>query len=206
MSVCLSTMIEKDFNLDEINEIIRFGFRTPGVRHISLLPSRRMGRNELTTEENYLDEMDLFEAIANQTDGRIKRNDWVKFFVATAALYKITGSTQLKPRRCFIPLPLIGTQDDFFPVTRPLRLLKDRRNLLAFMKMISHGGNMENASLSERSLLVTIETFREKNNIDLGDAMRCSRYYLSNGRLFKPCVYNTIEIPKQQAAVENKKE
>lgn len=195
--VCLSCMIERDFNLDEVGEFVRFALRTPCVRHLSLLPARRIGRNRLTTDQDWLEDLDVIEALDRQTGGRILREDWVRFAAWTAWAYRVTGSMDFKPRRCFLVLPVVGTERDFQPVTR-LRGLLDPRNLLAFAGMAARGGRMERAWFGSRALILSIEAFREPATLDLDDALRCSRFYLADGRFVRPCLFNAYEWPRMQ--------
>lgn len=196
-NVCLACMIDRNSNLASVAETIRFGFNTPGVRHVSLMPARRIGRGSLTDDDNFLDEIELIDEIRKQTNGKIAYRDWLLFFSAMTAYYRLFGSPDFAMRRCFLPLPLVGTGNDFYPVTRIGGFVKIPRNVSAFLKMASKGGRVESANLSERSLLISIETFREPHNIDVDDAGRCSRYYLANGKFHQACIYNTIIRPNQ---------
>lgn len=195
--VCLSCMIERDFNLDEVGEIVRFALRTPCVRHLSLLPARRIGRNRLTSDDDFIEDLDVIEALDRQTGGRIRRRDWIRFAAWTSWAYRVTGSMDFKPRRCFLVLPVVGTERDFHPVTR-WRGLLDPRNLFAFAGMSARGGRMERAWFGSRALILSIEAFREPATLDIEDALRCSRYYLADGRFVRPCLFNAYEWPRMQ--------
>jgi len=198
MSIDLACMIDAEYNLKDVGELIRFGFRTKGVKHVSFMPSRRIGRGDLTTDQNLLDEVRLIAEIDKQTGGKIKYRDWMSFFASMSAVYKLTGSADFVPRRCFMPLPLLGDSNNFYPATRVSGYLKDPRNVLAFLQMAAKAGRVESAKMSERSLLISIETFREWDSIDVCDAGRCSRFYLVDGHLKQACLYNNIERPRRR--------
>ena len=195
MNIDLACMIDRNFNYKSMGDLIRLGFDTPGVRHVSLMPSRRLGRGLLTTDENLLDEVEMIHAIEEQTGGAIRYRDWVGFFAAMHGVHRLTGDPDFATRRCFLPLPLLGTSARFHPVTRVSGFLRDPRNARAFLKMASRGGRAEAASWSERSLLISIETFREPQSIDVQDAARCSRYYLVDGKVQMACHRNVIDRP-----------
>jgi uncharacterized radical SAM superfamily Fe-S cluster-containing enzyme len=197
MNLVLACMIHRDVNLDEIAEILRFGFLTPGVRHVSLMPSRRLGRGELTSDQNLLDEIDVMRSLERQTGGAVRPLDWILMQAAAAAAFRLTGIVHLAPRRCFLPLPLLGTADRFFPITRLAPYVRHPGNLVAALALVRGGGHIEVSSWSERALLVSIETFREPGSIDVGDAARCSRYYLVDHELHQACIYNVINRPHE---------
>ncbi len=204
MNIDLACMVDSNFNMTDMGQLIRMGFDTPGVRHVSLMPSRRLGRGLLTTDDNLLDEIEMIAAIDEQTSGRIKYRDWVMFFAAMHAIHRLTNDPDFATRRCFLPLPLLGDSKSFHPATRVSGFLKNPRNLRAFMKMASRGGRAEAASWSERSLLISIETFREPQSIDVQDAARCSRYYLVDGKVQMACHRNVIDRPLKRAEREKK--
>lgn len=194
----LACMIDRNFNMGDMGDLIRLGFDLPGVRHVSLMPSRRLGRGLLTTDENLLDEVEMMRAIEEQTHGMIRYHDWLLFFAAMHAVHRVTGDPDFATRRCFLPLPLLGTSDRFHAVTKASGFLRKPQNLKAFLKMASRGGRAESANWSERSLLVSIETFREPTSIDVQDAARCSRYYLVDGKVQMACHYNVIDRPERR--------
>ncbi len=198
MEIDLACMIDREHNLGDMAEIIKYGFATPGVRHVSFMPSRRIGRGLLTTDENVLEDWDMIHEIAEQTGGRVHAHDWLMFLAAMSAVYHTTGSPDFAPRRCFLPLPLVGTATNYYPVTRA-RGLVDPRNLQAFLQMASRGGRAESTTWSERSLMISIETFREHDTMDVGDAARCSRYYLTgDGQVQQACHRNVMDRPMQR--------
>lgn len=202
MNIDLACMIDRNFNLGDMGELIRLGFSLPGVRHVSLMPSRRLGRGLLTTDENLLDEVEMIAALEEQTAGAIRYRDWVGFFAAMHAVHRLTGDPDFATRRCFLPLPLLGTPQRFHPVTRLSGFARDPANIKAFLQMASRGGRAESASWSERSLLISIETFREPDSIDVQDAARCSRYYLVDGQVQMACHHNVIDRPQRRARWE----
>lgn len=107
-NMVLACMIDREYNFREMGELVRFGFDSPGVRHVSLMPSRRLGRGLLTDDQNLLEDWDLMEGLAEQTGGAIRPRDFISFFAATAAVYAATGHPDFAPRRCFLPLPCSG--------------------------------------------------------------------------------------------------
>ena len=121
---------------------------------------------------------------------------------AMAAVYKTTGNANFAPRRCFLPLPLLGTADKFRPATR-ISNITSPTNMMALVAMASEGGKIEAAKWTERSLLTSIETFREPSSIDVGDASRCSRYYFVDGTVRQACLYNVIVRPEQRETFQD---
>ena len=194
VSMDLACMVDREFNMTEMGDLLRYGFRTPGVRHVSFMPSRRLGRGHLTTDDNMVFDTEMMDAVAEQTHGAIERRDWALFLAAVSLVYKATKNPDFAPRRCFLPLPLVGTEEGFWPVTR-MRGMADPRNLAAFVMMASNVGRAESAPWTERTLLTSIETFREPGTIDVGDASRCSRYYLVDDGVRQACLYNVITRP-----------
>lgn len=195
MNIDLACMIDRNHNLGDMGELLRLGFAIPGVRHVSFMPSRRLGRGLLTDDDNLLDEVEMMAAVAEQTEGAIRPRDWLAFFAAAALLHRVTKSVDLAPRRCFLPLPLVGTAARFRPLSRPSGWLTNPRNVHAVGRMLARGGRLEAAPWTERTLLTSIETFREPGTIDLGDAARCTRYYLVGDRVQKACLHNVVDRP-----------
>ena len=195
LGIDLACMIDRQHNLSDMGALLRLGFSTPGVRHVSFMPSRRIGRGLLTDDSNLLDEVDMMRAIEAQTDGAVRPKDWMTFFTLMSAMYRLTRSPDLAPRRCFLPLALVGDADRFGPVTRPGPLLRNPGNVRALLSALPRGGRVEAARGDERLLLTSIETFREPDTIDLGDAARCSRWYLVDGKLRQACIHNVTGRP-----------
>lgn len=202
MNIDLACMIDRHFNYGDMGDLIRYGFSTPGVRHVSFMPSRRLGRGLLTTDENLLDEVEMMHALEEQTHGMVRYRDWMVFFAGMHAIHRFTGDPDFATRRCFLALPLLGTAERFHAATNARGFLRNPGNLGAFMKMASRGGRAESASWSERSLLISIETFREPKSIDVQDAARCSRYYLVDGKVQMACHRNVIDRPQKRDAWE----
>ncbi len=202
VNICLNCMLDTRHNLDEVGEVLRFAFRTPGIRHVQLMPARCLGRGEMAGEKYDLEDVDIIEAVASQTGNAIMYKDWLAFFRLMSSVYHLTGSPYFAPRRCFLPLPLVGDAERFFPITRWDSFLRQPGNLWPLIKMAARGGKAESANWSERSLVMVIESFREPASIDVGDASRCSRYYYRHGRLQQSCLYNVIDRPRMRAARE----
>jgi hypothetical protein len=120
-------------------------------------------------------------------------------------VHRTTGDPDFATRRCFLPLPILGTSSDFHPVTRVRGFLKNPSNLHAFYKMASKGGRAESATWSEKSLLISIETFREPESIDVQDAARCSRWYLVDGQVQMACHRNVIDRPLARDEIEERR-
>lgn len=197
-NIDLACMIDRNHNFGEMGDLLRLGFATKGVRHVSLMPSRRIGRGLLTDDDNVLEDWDMMAGLAEQTGGAVRGHDFIAFFAAMAAFYKATGHPDFAPRRCFLPLPLVGTAKRFRPATRLSGYLRDPRNLLAFYRLVRQGVRAESSQWNERTLLTSIETFREHDTIDVRDAARCSRYYLVDGKVQQACHRNVMDRPVQR--------
>jgi uncharacterized radical SAM superfamily Fe-S cluster-containing enzyme len=191
-NITLQCMVHRTINFSEMGEIIRLALDTPGVRHVSFMPSRRLGRGLLTTDENILTEFDVMQGIEEQTAGAIRRADWLVFHFLLSLAYRATRSAHLTPRRCFFPLALVGDKNSYAPVTRLRHYLARPWDIAPLMRMLGHPFRFEEGRWHEHSLVVSIETFRETADVDLGDAARCSRFYLVEGGVRQTCVHNTI--------------
>ncbi|HOU53437.1 MAG TPA: radical SAM protein [Myxococcota bacterium] len=198
MNVDLACMIDRETNFHSLGDLVRLGLSTPGVRHVSLMPSRRIGRGRLTDSESFLEDIDLVEALEDQTDGAVTRQDWLWFQRITSAIYRLTGRADWKPRRCFLALPLVGEARRFAPWTRPWKFAFDTQDVEAVLRTALHRGPVEEARWSERTLLLSIESFWEPENIDLLEASRCNRYYLVDGTLRQACIYNVLNRPVRE--------
>jgi uncharacterized radical SAM superfamily Fe-S cluster-containing enzyme len=199
MNICLANTVHREANLAEAIDVVKLGLSTPGVRHVSFMPARRLGRGQTVSDDNLLDELEMMEALEQQSGGAVRKQDWLTFFTAQALAYRLWPSPDLAPRRCFFALPLVGTADRFYPVTRPRAFLGDPPNATALARMLSRAGRIEAASWSDRALLISIEIFKEPESIDVGDAARCPRYYLHDGSLHQACIYNNILRPSYQS-------
>lgn len=194
----LACMIDQETNMRELGNLIRLGFATKGVRHVSFMPSRRIGRGEITSDQNRLEEYDLIRALDDQTQGIVTPADWLLFQRILGAAYRISSDPDLAPRRCFLTLPLLGTEENFAPITKWWRWIRNRRDCRALSHFLLGRGQIEEFPWSDRILIISIESFWELEHLDLQDAALCNRYYWVDGTFRQACIYNLLNRPLRQ--------
>jgi uncharacterized radical SAM superfamily Fe-S cluster-containing enzyme len=194
-NICLAVMVVSGVNDHQIGELIRFGFRQPGVRHIALLPASSLGRDNIGLPDSHMHADELMEIIDRQTDGRIKRSDWLDTMRWMDRIYRLTGHIDFKQRVCFFSMPLIGDKDDFTPAAqliRPSRFLRNMTYLPAAAYVAKNLFSIDKHSMPDNLLYLSIEKMHCTSGLHLEDAAQCNTLYMTRGGYIPTCVYNAL--------------
>ncbi|MCL4233830.1 MAG: radical SAM protein [Deltaproteobacteria bacterium] len=192
---CLAMMVVAGVNDDQIGEMIRYGFRQKGVKHIALLPASSLGRDIMGLGESHLHAEDLMDLIAAQTDGRVVRDDYLTTMRLMKRVHNVTGHIDFKQRSCFFPMPLIGDEHDFVPASRLVTPGGISRHMRYWGKASFIARNLFSIDASEMPdhfLYLSIEKLYGARGIDLQDAGQCNTLYLTREGLTPSCIYNAM--------------
>ncbi len=190
----MSVMVGKGVNDQELGTLLKLCWDTPGVHQLTLLPSRRIGRSELTTDASRMEATDVMDELYRQTDGSVRKRDWLRFQLAQSLLYRLTREPDYGPRHCFFSLLLVGDSHRFAPATRLGHYLRRPGDIREAYRFARDSRRVERIRFSDRVMVVTVEEFREKLSVDIHDSEHtCTRYQLQGGELHPVCMFNMFE-------------
>lgn len=192
---CLAMMVISGVNDDQIGEMIRFGFRQKGVKHIALLPASSLGRDIMGLGASHLHAEDLMDLIDRQTDGRIGRDDFLTTMRMMKRVHDVTGHIDFKQRSCFFPMPLVGDEHDFVPASRLVQPGGITRHMRYWGKAGFIARNLfsiDTSEMPDHFLYLSIEKLYGARGIDLQDAGQCNTLYLTREGLTPSCIYNAM--------------
>lgn len=194
--VLLACMIERGENDDQIGELLAFARRTPHVSTVSLLPSSRLGRNELTRETDKIGASDVVAEIERATGGQIARRDFVWFLRVFRLIYKLTGNPDYRPRSCILHLAYYHDGDKLVPLNRllnPLTLLRHWRAIPRTWPLLRSFARPDRMTYMPHVSFVVVEDFLDRQTIDLHEASNCDKAYMTDTGYSLACGYNAIE-------------
>ena len=195
LNIVLPCVIVPGVNDDQLWEIVRWAQTRPRIKQLSFLPAARQGDYRLPDETTTLEAADIMDLLGSQSNGRVARDDFLNAFKWSSRIYRLTGLEHFATRRCFYPLILLRNPDSVAPLlqAKPTAARLGAAWKLARALLRRRPLEWEPDGGSSTDLLyVTIETFRELNNLDVDDAGTCSRYYLSGGSLTPACLFNLL--------------
>lgn len=195
-STLLAVMTQRDYNLAEVGRILEFAFDRKHIRQISFLPSSRIGRNDLTTDQNRTEAVDIIDAMDQATKGGVGRADFLTFMRVSGWLHKLTGNPDYKPKTCFYPMVLYRTGRQIYGLNRILQapfMLRHPEAGLSALRLALNLQRLDNARSDQRLLWLCIEQFREFHTLDIDDARHCNKLFVDmEGRFVKSCLYNNL--------------
>jgi len=201
--VLLACMIERGENDDQIEELLEFARRTPQVFTVSLLPSSRLGRNELTRPEDTLTAVDVIHEVERFSKGQIRREDFLWFLRVFRLLHRVTGNPDYRPRSCILHLAYYHDGDRLVPLNRllnPLTLARNWRAIPRLWPLARSFFRVDKVPYLPHLSFVVIEDFLDRPTIDLREASNCDKAYLTEDGYSLVCSYNAME--RTGAAVE----
>ncbi|MFN7953410.1 MAG: radical SAM protein [bacterium] len=194
--VLLACMIEKDENDREIGELLEFARTTPQVFTISLLPSSRQGRNELTDAPAKIGVVDVIEEIERATHGQIAKRDFLWFLRALRLIHRVTGNPDYKPRSCLLHLAYYHDGDALVPLNRllhPLTLARHWRAVPRLWPLVRNFFRIDRTPYSKHLSFVVVEALLDRQTIDFREASDCDKAYLTEDGYSLLCSYNALE-------------
>lgn len=194
--VLLACMIEKDENDDQIGELLAFARATPQVSTISLLPSSRQGRNELTDEPAKIGVVDVIERIERETAGQIAKRDFLWFLRALRLVHRFTGNPDYKPRSCLLHLAYYHDGAAQVPLNRllnPLTLVRHWRAVPRLWPLVRNLGRIDRTPYLPHLSFVVVEALLDRQTMDFREASNCDKAYLTEEGYSLLCSYNALE-------------
>ncbi len=196
LKVLLACMIERGENESQIGELLEFARRTPHVFTVSLLPSSRLGRNELTREPDKIGAADVVGEIERTTGGRIARRDFLWFLRVFRLLYRLTGNPDYRPRSCILHLAYYHDGDELVPLNRlldPRVLLRHWRAIPRTWPLLRSLFRVDRMPYMPHVSFIVVEDFLDRQTIDLKEASNCDKAYITDTGYSLACGFNAIE-------------
>ncbi len=197
LHIVLPCVIHPGANDHELGDLLAFAQRTPAVRQVSFLPAANQGNWSFNENRAGLEAADICDLLFRQTKGRIGRRDFLTQFSWMARLHRSSRLEHLAPRRCFLPLLATRNEQGVWPINRLPRSLGQlfshvhaAKDVLG--KLLQWQPFEQDEHPHDSLLYITIETFRERDSLDIDDACMCSRYYWADDRLTPACLYNLL--------------
>jgi len=195
MHICLAIMLVHGVNDHQIGEMIRFGTDHARIHHLAFLPASSLGRDRLDLFVDHLAPEDVIRLMEEQTDRRIRREDFLATMRWMSRIHRVTGHIDFRQRVCFFPLPVLRHGRTFAPAVRLLRptyLLRHPSAVSRLAFVARHFFHIDRVDLPAELTFVTIEKLYSLANMDLSDAKQCNTLYLTRQGFVPSCMYNSI--------------
>jgi len=137
---------------------------------------------------------DVLSAAERETGGRIRVDDFMRTRSIGNLLFRLTGNRDFQQKSCFHMLLLHKRGDGYLPVNRYFSPPSAIANFGGFLRLALLWGALRHwdaISVTGKVKLFTVEEFRARNTIDLIEANRCNKVYMSDRGYIPPCIYNT---------------
>jgi uncharacterized radical SAM superfamily Fe-S cluster-containing enzyme len=192
IKVCLAFMVVRGLNDGEIGRLLDFYMANDHIMHLGFTVLASQGRNDFS-DRYATSGIDALRAIERGSGGRIGVEDFMSTRRIGNLLYRLTGNLEYQQKSCFHMALLHRRRDGYRPVNRYLTPGGAVGNPRAVAELAALYGSLRNwdaISLTGRVKLLTVEDFRPQDTIDLVDADRCNKVYMTDTGYIPPCIYN----------------
>ncbi len=193
IKVCLACMVVKGLNDGEIGRIVDLMMKSENIMHLGCTVLSCVGRDEFGGEFATT-ARDVLSAAERETGGRIRVDDFMRTRSIGNLLFRLTGNRDFQQKSCFHMLLLHKRGDGYLPVNRYFSPPSAIANFGGFLRLALLWGALRHwdaISVTGKVKLFTVEEFRARNTIDLIEANRCNKVYMSDRGYIPPCIYNT---------------
>ena len=227
--VILVPAIDRNLNLDEVGEIVKFGLEHPAVRGINFQPVFHSGRH--TTDHDPLQRVtnpDILQAIAEQTDGLFVKSDFVPIPCCFPTCNSVTYA--YVEDDLVAPLPRMLEVEDYLDYLTN-RTVPDvegeiRKVLEDLWSTSSVAGSasvatqfqlacaacnlpmMDIGELADRVFMIMLTDFLDTYTFSLKNVMKCCKeILLPDGKQIPFCAYNNMgyrEAARMQLAARER--
>ncbi|HOO55272.1 MAG TPA: radical SAM protein [bacterium] len=197
IKVCLAFMVVRGVNDFEIGRVVDFVMNSDNIMHLGCTVLSDVGRDGFAPE-NITSAIHVMQSIEKETEGRVRVEDFMQTRLIGDRLFRLTGNLEFQQKTCFHMALLHKRKDGYIPVNRYARPGTALRNIGGFAELGLLYGSLKHwdaIQLSGRVKLLTIEDFRPHDTIDLVDANRCNKAYMTEEGYIPPCIYNTKYRP-----------
>lgn len=195
--VHLAVMVDKEVNLEQIGEILRFAAQSPNVRRVSFYPRSHIGRID-RPEQCGTDLADIVAALDRTTRGWITGADLLAAGRLGKRLFRLTGRAMYRRRTCILPFVLVRDGERLIPANRLLTWsgpLRYPRACAAFAAAARRSRRIDEGAWGPDVLFCNIEKFYEAQALDLVGARMCHHVYLTETGAHPFCIYNNLLRP-----------
>ncbi len=193
MKILLACMVEKEFNDDELGEIIRFAADHEHVCQVAFLPASDIGRKELVGPESETMMEDVFVGLEQGLDGQVSGNDFLSMMRINRLVFRLTRKADFFPKTCFMSIAVFIDRGRIVPINRLLNPINWVTNYRALLALLVHGWRLpffEKWQNRNGFLVINIEKFRSSHNFDWTDAHSCSKVYMRREGWTLSCMHN----------------
>lgn len=191
--VHLAVMTVNGINSVSVGDIVRYSIKKKAIIWISFYPCSEIHRNKLKVKDTHIS--DVIASLDKNTNGMIKRDDFLSMIRVMNFLYKITNKEIFRTKVTTIPLILVSDKKGIYPITRFLKPLFLLRKLpLIFKTMLSVKSIIffQRESLPAHILFLVIEKFHNYINIDFKEASNCHMCYMVKDGFVAYDIFNAL--------------
>lgn len=198
IKICLVFMVVKGLNDTALGETVEYMMRHDSVMQLACATLSSVGRNGFEQEYSTT-ALDVISALDRETAGRIKAEDFMHIRSIGKKLFKLTGNRDFQQKSCFHMLLLHKRGDSgFFPVNRyftPGGAIGNPLGIADLASVFWKDRGWDRIQADGKVKLITIEEFRSHDTVDLVEANRCNKVYMTDRGYIPPCIYNTKYRP-----------
>ncbi len=193
IKICLAYMVVKGVNDTHAGHVLDRLIDTSHIMHLGCTVLASVGRNDLAGG-HYTDALDVLSALDSASQGRLAVADFMHTRRIGSTLFSLTGNLEYQQKSCFHMALLHRTGNGFTPVNRylsPTGAIRNARGFAQFATLYGKLRHWDSIAMTGHVKLVTVEEFRSHDTIDLVDANRCNKVYMTENAYIPPCIYNT---------------
>jgi len=219
LGVILVPAIDRDINLHEVGEIVRFGIQHPAVRGINFQPAFMSGRHGTHDPMNRLTIPDILQAMEQQTEGTFVVSDFVPvpccFPTCNSVTYALVDGDTI------LPLPRVLNVEDYldYVTNRVLPdLAGDIKEALEGLWSSSAVAGSDKATqqfalscaacgipdgldlraFSKKIFMIMLQDFMDPWTFNQKNLMKCCKeILLPDGKQIPFCAYNNVGYREQ---------
>jgi uncharacterized radical SAM superfamily Fe-S cluster-containing enzyme len=188
MKVQLGTTVSRD-NLGELSDLFAFA-GSAGVFWVSLYPVAEIERPG-SSGTTYL--TDVVDAIAEQTNGQITRDDFVASSRIWSRMFRLTGRYNYRQKPTMLSLPAIIDGDRLVPFSRlanPRTAIRQPSALARLARALPSLLAYEQKPPTADTLIINIQQFQGRGAFDLREAVHTLMSYAHQGSFLPFDIFN----------------
>lgn len=194
VSVQFAIMVDELRNGDQIGKIIDFAFENPTVKWINFYPRSTVNRDQFEPDGG-LHVADMLRLFEEQTEGRLRREDFLGMMRLLRRLYGLTGREIFRQKLSTWPMVLIKTDDGYLPLPRLLSLKGLSGNgsaLKSVLKNLDKLLRFQDLKMPGEFLFMTMEKFHVQHAVDLCEASCCHMAFMIRNGFVPFDIYNLL--------------
>jgi uncharacterized radical SAM superfamily Fe-S cluster-containing enzyme len=215
LTVTLVAAVERDLNVDELGDIVRFGIAHPAVRSVAFQPVTHSGRHLTFDPLTRLTNADIVHGLVDQCPEWFRVSDFFPvpccFPTCRSITYLLVDGDNV------VPVPrLLDIEDHLDYVTNRVIPDLDIRHALEKLWSASAVPGTETTaaqlecatcgidlpetlkSLTDKAFMIVIQDFQDAYTLNVKQLMKCCVEQITpDGRLIPFCAYNSVGYREQ---------